>query len=190
MYDALNLLLAMKGYTLIETPRYFQVVPLMGKAPNRILQGEDDTKDVRPSEMVTLLLPLNTLTAAEATAAITPLVSTFGKVAPMAKGRGIILTDRMENINRIRAMLKDLDQGPPVAAAGERQLRSFRLLHASAREMASIVTTLFGVGGPTVMEAYAAAVAKAEESGDSRDAAGLPRGHCGRRPRPRQGHPR
>ncbi len=113
-----------------------------------------------------MLLPLKTLTADTAAKVVTPVVSTFGHVAPMANGRGIILTDRMENITKIRGLLDELDQGPPTTPPGERALRSFVLKHASARDMAAMITTLFGVGGPNVMQAYDAAVAKAEENGD------------------------
>ena len=185
MYDALNLLLAMKGYTLIETPRYFQVVPLAGptgKWTNRILQGEDEAKDVRPGELVTMLLPLNTLTADDATRFITPLVSTFGTGGPDGQGPRHH-PDGPDGEHQPHPRPAE-GTGPGPADGRRRRAgncgRSV-LQHASARDMAAIITNLFGVGGPTVMQAYDGRRGQGRRKRRQPDAAGLPRGHGGRR---------
>ena len=52
--DTLNLMLAMKGVTLIEAGNYLRLVPFkqLPSMPLRILRGSETTGDVRPSEIV------------------------------------------------------------------------------------------------------------------------------------------
>jgi type II secretion system protein D len=147
-FDMLNLLLAMKGFTLIETSRYCQVVPLQTatKAPLKILRGLDAATEVRAGEVVTMLLPLKFLTAEDAVKVLQPVVSIFGTIAPLGRGRGIIITDRLENIRRIRVILDEMDTST-LAPPGERSLKTYTLKNASARDISTIINNVFGSGG-------------------------------------------
>jgi type II secretion system protein D len=149
-FDMLNLLLAMRGFTLIETPRYCQVVPLAGgaaaKAPLKILRGLNAASDVRAGEIVTMMLPLKFLSAEDAVKVLQPVISQFGSMAPLGRGRGIIITDRLENIRRIKVLLDEMDTST-LAPPGERSLRTYTLKNASARDVAAIINSVFGSGG-------------------------------------------
>jgi type II secretory pathway component GspD/PulD (secretin) len=146
--DMLNLMLAMKGFTLIETPRYMEVVPLVTatKSPLKIVKGMEAAKDVRPGEIVTMMLPLTFLTADDAIRVLQPVVSVFGSVAPLGRGRGILITDRLENIRRIKVLLDEMDTST-LSPPGERILKTFVLKNASARDIATIINNIFGAGG-------------------------------------------
>jgi len=144
-FEMLNTMLAMKGFRLTETGRYFQLVPMdqaIQKAP--FLRGQDPTtvKDVRPDQIVTMVLPLKYLDASDAAKAIVRMVSSFGSITPLGKGKGLIVTDRLDNIKRLRVMLDALDSETVV----ERTLRAIPLKHASAREMSTVVKSLLGSG--------------------------------------------
>ncbi|HUU10639.1 MAG TPA: secretin N-terminal domain-containing protein, partial [Phycisphaerae bacterium] len=147
-FDTLNLLLAMRGFTLVDTPRYLQVVAVKDatKSPLRIVRGWDQAEGVRPGELVTMMLPLKYMTAEDAVRVLMPVVSTFGSVAALGRGRGIIITDRLENLTRIRVILDELDTG---TLSSESQLKTFKLKHASARDVATVINGVFGSGGPT-----------------------------------------
>src|SRR5881392_1163119 len=61
--DTLNLMLAMKGVTLVETGNYLRLVPFkqLPSMPLKIMRGTDASGDVRPSEIVTVMLDVNNI---------------------------------------------------------------------------------------------------------------------------------
>jgi type II secretion system protein D len=163
-FDTLNLLLAMRGYALIETAKYIQVVHLKdaSKAPLRIVRGWQEAEGVRPGELVTMVLPLKYVNAATITPAIQPMVSTFGSIAPLGAGRNLVITDRLENIRRIRVFLEDLD----TAGGGPgKQLKTYVLKRASARDLATIINNLFGTAAPAGALAAVPRYIRDEDSG-------------------------
>ncbi len=141
-FDTLNLILAMKGHALVETERFVRVVPIKEytKAPVRILRGWDDTDDLRPGELATVMLPLKFMTAEDAVRVLMPVVSSFGSVAPLGSGRGIIVTDRAKNLKRIRLILDELDTG---TLSAETVLKTYSLKHAAAGDVQKVIEDLF-----------------------------------------------
>jgi type II secretion system protein D len=142
--DTLNLILAMRGYVLVESGRFLQLAPIgdLQRLPLRILPGLDQADDLRPGEVVTVALPLKFVDPEAAARAITPMVSRFGSIAALGRGQGLIVTDRIGNIQRIRTLLTALDSGTMV----DRQMRTYPLKHASAREVAGLINNLFKPG--------------------------------------------
>jgi len=149
-FDTLNLLLATRGFAMVENERYFKVVPIKdyAKEATKILQGTDSTEDLRPGEIVTMMIPLKALSAEEAVKLLTPLVSTRGMLAALGRGKGIIITDRVDSIQRARAVLDKIDTSDHISTA-ERQLRTYILKRASARDIATIINGLFSTTGAT-----------------------------------------
>ena len=141
-FDTLNLLLAMRGYTMVATPRFVRVVAMKEatKAPLRIVKGWEEAEQLRPGELATMMLPLKFMSAEDAVRVLMPVVSTYGSVAPLGTGRGIIITDRLENMQRIRVILDELDTG---TLSSESVLKTYKLKHASATDIATIVNGLF-----------------------------------------------
>jgi type II secretion system protein D len=149
-FDTLNLLLATRGFAMVENERYFKVVPIKdyAKEATKILQGTDNTENLRPGEIVTMMIPLKALSAEEAVKLLTPLVSTRGMLAALGRGKGIIITDRVDSIQRARAVLDKIDTSDHISTA-ERQLRTYILKRASARDIATIINGLFSTTGAT-----------------------------------------
>ena len=140
--DTLNLMLAMRGYTLMEDGRYLRLVKLdqINQMPIKILHGMANTKGIRPGQIVTVVLPLQYIDAQSTAKLVTPMVSTFGSVAPLNSGKGIVVTDRLSNIQRIRSLINDLDTGN----LSSEQIQSYHLKYASADDAAKIIQKLFG----------------------------------------------
>ncbi|MCX5661532.1 MAG: hypothetical protein NTW19_17780 [Planctomycetota bacterium] len=140
-FDTLNTILAMRGFALIDTGRFFEVAPLNGIAKRqlRIMNGLDQVKDVPKGEIVTVVLPLKFVAPDTATRTLAPMVSSFGTIAPLARGKGVIITDRLNNIQRIRTLLNEIDAENLV----DQQIRTIKLKSASARQVADIVNNLF-----------------------------------------------
>lgn len=139
--DTLNILLGMKGYILQEDGRYLRLRQLGEVASaTPILQGLDDTKGIRPREMVTVVIPLNYLNPEEASKTAVRLVSTGGNISPLGKGKSIVITDRLDNIRRVKRLLDMLDKETLV----DQKLEPYRLKNASASGAAKIIESLFG----------------------------------------------
>jgi hypothetical protein len=109
--DVINVILAMKDVMLVESGNHLQLVPFkqLPQQPLKILRGTDRTGDVRPGEVVTVVLDLKSLDAKEVADSIVPMLSNAGSVAPLSRGRGLILTDRLQNIERIKYLLAQID---------------------------------------------------------------------------------
>lgn len=141
--DMLNLMLSMKGMMLLETGNYLQIVPFkqLPQMPIRIFRGLDQTGDARPGEVVTVVLEVNNLDAKEFAEAVTSMLSNAGSVAPVPRGRGLIVTDRLANIQRIRYLLTQID----TAATVDRQMKTYTLLHASGAIISDLLNRTFGI---------------------------------------------
>jgi len=139
--DTLNILLEMQGYALKIEGRFirlYQVAELTGTST--ILKGLDEGEGLRGSEVVTVVLPVKYIDAGEAAKAVVRMVSSFGAISPLGKGKGIVITDRLANIQRIRGFIDMLDTKSMV----ERQTISVQLEHASVRAVAETIDKLFG----------------------------------------------
>ena len=141
--DTLNVMLSMKGVMLVEDGHYLKIVPFkeVPQLPLKILRGVDSTGDVRPGEVVTVVLELRNLDAKEVGDAVVPLLSNAGSVAPLSRGRGLILTDRLTNIQRIRTLLNAIDS----ETVADRQMKAFTLLHASGAVVSDLINRTFGI---------------------------------------------
>lgn len=141
--DTLNLMLSMKGMTLVESGHYLRLVPLqqLSQMPLKILRGLDQTGDVRPGEVVTVVLEVKNLDAKETSEAVKSMLSNAGSVAPMSRGHGIIITDHLSNIQRIKSLINVID----TQTVAERQMKAFTLLHSSGAVVADLINRTFGV---------------------------------------------
>lgn len=140
--DALNLILSMKGYVLIDTGRYLRLAPVaqLPQLPLRFLRGLDDTGDIRPGEIVSVVLPLKHIDPKETSEAVSKMLSPAGSIAPLTRGGGIIVTDRLSTIRRIREVIEQLDGQSP----SQRQMKTYSLLHSSGGVVADLINRTFG----------------------------------------------
>ncbi|MFZ9854892.1 MAG: secretin N-terminal domain-containing protein [Limisphaerales bacterium] len=141
--DTLNLMLAMKGVMLLEDGNNLRVVPFknLQAMPLRILRGTEPATDVRPNEVVTVVLDSKNLDSKEITESILPMLSQAGSVAPLGRGRGLIVTDRLTNIQRVKSLLATIGS----EQAAERQMRSYTLVNASGAIVSDLLNRTFGV---------------------------------------------
>ena len=142
-FDTLNVILSMKGQMVVEEGNFLRVLPFkeLPQTPLRILRGGDKADGVRPGEVVTVVLELKNLDAKEISESITNLLSTAGSVATLSRGRGLILTDRLVNIQRVKSLISSVDN----ETAAQRQMKTYTLLHASGAVVADLINRTFGV---------------------------------------------
>ncbi len=149
-FDTLNILLAMRGYRLAEDGRFLRLAKVGvddQRLPTPIYNGDnmaEALKGQRDLELVTMLLPLKYLAPADAVNGVRPMVNSFGSVAPMLKSKGLVVTDTVANIRRINQWLDVMDTAETAANA---QVKTVVLKNASARDVARVITELWGRGG-------------------------------------------
>jgi type II secretory pathway component GspD/PulD (secretin) len=141
--ETLNLILSMKGVMLLDTGNQLRLVPFkdLRSLPLPILRGTDPTGDVRPGDVVSVVLDLGGLDAREVAESVTPMLSNAGAVAPLGRGRRLVITDRLANIQRVRALLATID----TQESTERQMRTFTLLNASGAIISDLLNRTFGI---------------------------------------------
>ncbi|MCL2700846.1 MAG: hypothetical protein FWE88_04035 [Phycisphaerae bacterium] len=146
-FEMLNTLLAMRGASIIEQGRFIRCMPTpMLNA--KIYTGTEKTENIKPTEIVTVLLPLKYLDAEVAAKTAIRMVSSYGSVAPMSRGRGVVITDHMGNIQRVKVLFDEMDRD----SFSSQQVRSFALKQAQARNIVNVVNQLFmWKGDPTKM---------------------------------------
>lgn len=141
--DMLNVMLSMKGMMLMESGHYLQLVPFkqITQMPLKIMRGTDQSGDVRMGEVVTVVLPVKNVDSKEIADAVTAMLSSAGSVAALSKGRGLIVTDKLGNIQRIRYLLTQIDSEATV----DRQMKTYTLLHASGAIVSDLLNRTFGM---------------------------------------------
>ena len=141
--DTLNLILAMKGTMLVEDGNNLRLVPFkqLPSMPLRIMRGTESVGDIRPGEVITVVLDLNNLDAREVADSVLPMLSPAGSVASLSKGRGLIVTDRLANIQRVRTLLATIGTAQPA----DRSMKTYNLLHASGAIIADLLNRTFGI---------------------------------------------
>ena len=94
--DTLNVVLSMKGVMLVESGNYLRLVPFkeLPAMPLRIMRGVEQGGDVRQGEVVTVVLEVKNLDTKEVADAVTAMLSNAGSLAPLSRGRGLIITEK------------------------------------------------------------------------------------------------
>ena len=141
--DTLNVILSMKGVMLVENANYLQLVPFkeLPSTPLRLVRGTGPSGDVRPGEVVTAVLDAKNVDSKELTESLTTMLSNAGSMAVLPRGRGIIITDRLANIQRIKSLLATID----IEAPAERQMKTFALQNTSGAIVADLLNRTFGL---------------------------------------------
>ncbi len=141
--DTLNLMLAMKGVMLVEDGNNLRLVPFrqLPAMPLRIMRGMENVGDVRPNEVVTVVLDVKNLDAKEVADSVLPMLSNAGSVAALGRGRGLVVTDRLANIQRVRTLLNTIG----TEQAADRQMKTYTLLNASGAIVSDLLNRTFGI---------------------------------------------
>ena len=141
--DTLNVILAMKGVMLVENANYLQLVPFkeLPSTPLKLIRGTAPAGDVRPGEVVTAVLDAKNVDSKEITESLTSMLSSAGSMAVLPRGRGVIITDRLANIQRIKSLLATID----IEAPAERMMKTFALQNTSGAIVADLLNRTFGV---------------------------------------------
>ena len=115
----------------------FRIQPADGAAANPSRIG---SRGAAQSQMVTEVIRLRAIDAAQAVETLRPLISKEGAITANKSGNSLVVVDYADNMRRIRALLADIDRDNAAT-------QTVILEHAGAREIATALTQLVPAGG-------------------------------------------
>ncbi|HEY5460652.1 MAG TPA: secretin N-terminal domain-containing protein, partial [Deferrimonas sp.] len=140
-YDVFLYVLQAKGFTTVSQGNTIKIVAAREARQDTIHTGV--SKDTASAEFITRLVPLQNLESAEVVPLVTPLVSKDGMVSAFASSNTLLLIDSRANIDRIVAILAEVD-----SAGTPGVLRVYPLAFAVATDAAKTLTSIYLEGSP------------------------------------------
>ncbi|MCW3847445.1 type II secretion system secretin GspD [Sphingomonas sp. LB-2] len=125
------------GFAAVRSGRAWRVVP----AANAVREGGAvPSRGASGQQLVTRMVRLNNVPAAEVARVVRPLVATFGSVEPLTNPNAIVITDYADNVRRVEAIARQLDGG------GGTTYASITLRNGNAADVAQTLSTVLGEG--------------------------------------------
>ncbi|CAH0495727.1 type II secretion system secretin GspD [Novosphingobium sp. CECT 9465] len=115
----------------------FRIQPADGAATNPTRIG---SRGAAQSQMVTEVIRLKTIDAAQAVETLRPLISKEGALTANKSGNSLVVVDYVDNLRRIRSLVATIDRDSTTS-------QTVMLDHAGAREIATALTQLVPAGG-------------------------------------------
>jgi general secretion pathway protein D len=139
--DALDSVLRPLNYTLIRTGRELRVVALdtAAKSDVPVHFGANPKKIADTNQIITQVIPIQSVDATKLRTDLTPLFSSSATVAANAASNTLIITDTSADIRRIAKIIADLDQ----VRSSVSSLRVFQLKYADATSIATLINSAF-----------------------------------------------
>lgn len=145
-WDLFRSVLRVNGFAAVRSGNAWRIVPQAQAAQS----GSVDARGTAGSqEVVTRLIRLDTLPAAEAVRILRPLVASFGSIEASTRPNAVIVTDYAENVRRIERLARSLDGG----GGGATTFQRIGLRHAGATQVGEAIQRILGeesAGGPRV----------------------------------------
>jgi general secretion pathway protein D len=134
-YEAFLSVLQVYGYVAVPAGKVIKIIPNTDAR-----QGPADdlpnTVSATSDELVTQVITLKNVSAAQLVPMLRPLVPQYGHLAPYAAGNMLIISDRASNVNRLMRIIERIDQ------SGDEPVEVIALHNASAADVVRIVTSL------------------------------------------------
>ncbi len=133
LYEAFLSVLAVNGFAAVPAGDVIKIVPEVNAR-----YGSDSPDDaIAPAEeIVTQVIPVQNVPAAQMVGVLRPLVPQFGHLTAFTPSNMIIVSDRAGNVERIASIIRRIDQ------ASDDEIEVVRLEHASALDAVRLLTAL------------------------------------------------
>ncbi len=139
--DALNSVLADKGFASIRNGRVLKIVAREGAAQRNlpVVVGKDPLTIPRKDNLVTQIIPVRYLEVGKLVDTLRPLLSTNATVSSNDASNALLLTDTQANIRHIAEIVSALD----TSISAISRIKVYKLQYADAKELADVITQLF-----------------------------------------------
>ena len=163
--DALNSVLADKGFVGIRNGRVLKIIPREGAQQRNlpVVVGSDPQTIPLKDNLVTQILPVRYLDVGKLVDTLRPLLSANATIASNDASNAILLTDTQVNIHRIAQIISALDTNVSSISV----IKVYGLHYADAKELADLLTQLSRPTRPTTATASNRAASPASGSSDA-----------------------
>ncbi|ODP39422.1 type II secretion system protein GspD [Sphingomonas turrisvirgatae] len=141
VWELFQSVLRANGFAAVRSGRAWRIVP----QGNAVRDGGVSTRSASGQELITRMIRLSNVPAAEAARVARPLVASFGSVEPLAQPNAVVVTDYADNVRRVEAILRSLDGN-----GGGLTFATVTLRNGSAPEVAQSLQAVLGDGGAKV----------------------------------------
>lgn len=135
LYQTFLSVLSVHGFAAIPSGRIVKVVP-EAVAKSQSAAEEKAAKKASGDEIVTRVIAVKHVSAAQLVPILRPLVPQQGHLAAQADNNVLVISDRAANIQRLESIIRRVDQ------ASQSQVEVIMLQHASATEVMRILGSL------------------------------------------------
>jgi general secretion pathway protein D len=134
-YEAFLSVLQVYGYVAVPAGKVIKIVP---NTDARQLPANDLPENVSATsdEIVTQVITLKNVSAAQLVPMLRPLIPQYGHLAPYATGNMLIISDRASNVSRLVRIIERIDE------SGDEPVEVIALHNASAGDVVRIVNSL------------------------------------------------
>ncbi len=144
-YKVFEAVLDVKGFTTVPVGAALKIIPARDAKQTGIpVTGPDRPAPERAAGYVTRLVPLKNIPAQDLVPILTPLVSKDGSLLASQTTNTLIITDSMDNLDRLAAIVSQLD-----VAGFQDRYEVIPLQFATARDLAATLQQLVQPRGPT-----------------------------------------
>lgn len=140
VWELFQSVLRANGFSAVRSGRAWRVVP----AANAVRDGGVPSRGIAGQELVTRMIRLSNVPAADVARVVRPLVATFGSVEPLTAPNAIVVTDYADNVRRVETIARQLDGG------GGATFATIVLRNGNAADVAQSIQTVLGDGGARV----------------------------------------
>ena len=134
-YEAFLAVLQVYGYVAVPAGKVIKIVP---NTDLRQLPANDLPRDVSATsdEIVTQIVTLKNVSAAQLVPMLRPLIPTYGHLAAYPGGNMLIISDRASNVSRVVRIIERMDE------SGDEPIEVIPLHNAGAADVVRIVNSL------------------------------------------------
>jgi len=132
-YEAFLSILSVYGFVAVPSGDVIKILP---DANARQAPGAELAGNIRPDDIVTRVIGVQNVSAAQLVPILRPLIPQYGHLAAFAPSNLLIISDRAANVERMERIIARIDQ------EADEDYEIIRLEHASAGEIVKIVTAL------------------------------------------------
>ncbi len=136
VWELYQSVLRANGFAAVRSGRAWRIVP----AANAVRDGGIPSRGASGQELVTRMVRLQNVPAADVARVVRPLVATFGSVEPLSTPNAVVITDYADNVRRVEAIARQLDGGSGATFI------TFSLKNGNATDVAQSLQAVLGDG--------------------------------------------
>ena len=146
VYQVFLSILKVHGFAAVPSGSVIKIVPDVNAKQDSISTATDAAPG-RGDEMVTRVVQVDNVAAAQLVPILRPLVPQQGHLAAYPSTNVLILSDRASNVDRLVSIVRRIDK------VSDSEIEVIPLQHASATEVVRVLTALNRAAGPTAGKA-------------------------------------